>query len=109
MKKILLLSIICLPFFFSGCVKRSISTNIEIFGFVVDYDTSNPIEGVELTLIPSSRTTKTGSDGTFDFKNIEYRDQYTIQAVKSDYQTNRKNIFINSRERVEVSITLQKE
>ncbi len=108
MKKILLITTICLSFLLSGCAKKVVDTSISIYGTVVDAETNAPIQGVLLTLMPSSKNCYTGSDGTYQFEDL-YAQQYTITAQMIGYRTDRKTVNLTSGERSEVTFALKKE
>ena len=108
MKKILILAVLCLPIFFGSCAKKKVSTSISIYGTVVDADTHNPIQGVLLTLMPSSKNCYTGSDGSYQFPDLN-KQQYTITAQMGGYRTDRKTVTLNAGEKQEVTFALHKE
>lgn len=108
MKKLIYLAIISSTLLFTGCEQRIIDTSIAIFGTVVDADTSAPLQGALLTLMPSSKNRYTGSLGTYEFEDLEPR-QYTITVQMSGYRTDRKTVNLVSGEREEVTFALRKE
>ena len=108
MRKLLYLAVICFSLLFTGCEHRIIDTSIAIFGTVVDADTNAPLQGVLLTLMPSSKNRYTGSLGTYEFEDLEPR-QYTITAQMNGYRTDRKTVNLVSGEREEVMFVLHKE
>lgn len=108
MKKIFIIAVICLPFFLGGCAKKVVDTNISIFGTVVDAADNAPIQGVLLTLMPSSKNRYTGSDGTYEFEDLDAQ-QYTITAQMGGYKTDRKTVNLTAGEREEVTFALKKE
>lgn len=108
MKKIVLLAAICLPMLFSSCAKKVVNTSISIYGTVVDADTNAPIQGVLLTLMPSSKNRYTGSDGSYEFDDLNAQ-QYTITAQMGGYKTDRKTVNLTAGEREEVTFALHKE
>lgn len=108
MKKVLLLAAICLPMLFSSCAKKVVNTSISIYGTVVDAENNSPIQGVLLTLMPSSRNRYTGSDGSYQFEDLDAQ-QYTITAQMGGYKTDRKTVNLSSGDREEVTFALRKE
>lgn len=78
-----------------------------ISGTVIDVDTGDPIPQATVTLSPSGMNTYTGSDGHFEFLDLEER-QYTITVQKTGYQTNRKTVTTIAGGTVDVSLTLKK-
>lgn len=107
MKRILLLLIICLPFMCTSCVKRIVDTTITVYGTVIDLETQMPIEGVSVTITPGAKNKVTGSDGYFEFVDLENR-QYTLTAQKNGYSTDRKSITTVAGDNAEVTFLLKK-
>lgn len=64
-----------------------------IVGKVTDATTGEMLQGVIVTIIPGGFAKTTGSDGYFEFQNLEPK-QYEIQAHKSGYVTNTKYITV---------------
>ena len=93
----------------SSCTKESYdSINTTITGTVLDNESGDALGGVQITLLPGGRNTYSGSDGFFQFNDIEAQ-QYTIQAQKTGYRTERKTIHPNAGETCVVSINMWKE
>lgn len=90
-----------------ACTPIDIDMFSTISGTVVDADTTNPIEGVSVILSPTGRNAITGSDGYFEFSNLEAL-QYTITVQKNDYSTNRKTINAIAGETNDFTITMKK-
>lgn len=55
-----------------------------IYGVITDFATGNPVYAANVQLRPSGETTLTGSDGTYEFPNIE-DDNYSITVTKAEY------------------------
>ena len=108
MKKLVIFLTLCLPLVCTSCVKPIEDYSISIYGMVIDADTSEPLQGVLLTLIPSSKNCYTGSDGYYEFTDLEAQ-KYTITAQFSGYQTDRKMIILYEGEKQEVTFALRKE
>lgn len=75
-------------------------------GTVVDADTMEPIDGVSVLLSPSGKNKLTGSDGHFEFANLDAI-QYTITVQKSGYCTNRKLVNAIAGETTATTITME--
>ena len=80
-------------FLASSCVKEVEVTYGSIQGIVTNASTNEPIQGVNITLSPTGLSAVTGSDGRYEFTNLT-AGQYTVQGVKSGYESNTKNITI---------------
>ena len=64
-----------------------------IQGIVTDANTSEPIQGVNITLSPTGQSAVTGSDGRYEMSYI-HAGQYTVQGVKTGYESNTKSIVV---------------
>lgn len=108
MKKLILSILICLTFAgLSSCTHTEYDLYSSITGTVVDVESGEPIAQATVTLAPGSLNTYTGSDGQFNFKDIDAQ-QYTITVQKTGYEANRKTIEAPSGETINVSITMKK-
>ena len=76
-----------------GCEEELPKTTGSIYGIVCDVDNSEPIRGASVVLSPGNQTTVTGSDGHFEFLNLE-ASQYKIQVSASGYVTNSRQITV---------------
>lgn len=79
---------------FSTSCKKEVATG-KIQGLVTNYSTSEPIQGVNISLSPTGASAVTGSDGRYEFNNLE-PGNYTVQGTKSGFESNTKNITITS-------------
>ena len=101
MKKSLLLIAIMMATFalctMTSCEKVEEITNPtkygRIQGIVTNYTTNEPLQGVNISLSPSGLSAVTGSDGRYEFNNIEVG-QYTLQGMKTGFETNTKSIVV---------------
>lgn len=83
-------------FLFFGCLLTTCTKEVKygsIQGIVTNSSTNEPIHGVNISLSPTGLSAVTGSDGRYEFKDLE-AGQYTVQAVKEGYETNTKSINI---------------
>jgi len=95
MKKLnLFLGIICA---FAVCLVscQKEKTTGQIQGLVTNANTSEPIQGVNISLSPTGASAVTGSDGRYEFANLQ-PGNYTVQGVKAGYESNTKNISITA-------------
>lgn len=97
MKKVFLFAILAIMF--AGCTEDEYSLMGSINGTVTDVITGEPIKNVSLTLSPSGKSATTGSDGVFEFINLEAA-QYKIQARHNDYKTDTKTVVVVAGETV---------
>lgn len=102
------IAIILLLLIATSCSKKKeYNTFCTITGSVVDNDTSDAVPGATVTLSPSGKNTYTGSDGHFEFVDLD-ANQYTLTVQKSGYVTNRKTVTTEAGGTINVSITLNK-
>ena len=64
-----------------------------IIGKVTDSSTGEVMQGVTVTITPGGTSRTTGSDGYFEFRDLEPK-QYEIQARKNGYTTNNKTVTV---------------
>lgn len=107
MKKIFFLLIAAVSLTFNACDKVTYDAFANITGQVIDKDSQDAIDGASINLSPTGKSTFTGSDGYFDFQELEAQ-QYTITVQKTGYCTNRKTINAVAGESENITITLTK-
>jgi len=108
MKKItILLSFALLCGVFSGCSEDEYDMFATLYGVVSDHYTGDPLGSATVTLSPGGKTFVTGSDGRFEFNDLEPM-QYTITVQKTGYQTNRKTVTAVVGEKTPANIPLTK-
>ena len=78
-KKLAILTM--LLFSFASCEEVESIELGTIMGTVTDGTILEPLQGVSVTLSPTGKTITTGSDGKFEFREIE-AGQYTISVSK---------------------------
>ena len=66
-----------------------------IYGLVTNANTGQPVYGATVTLSPGNFSTTTGSDGRYEFVDLE-PGQYKIQVQATDYQANSSQIQVNA-------------
>ena len=95
MKRISLLgySLMVMMLLAVSCTKEPEILTGSIYGEVTDAQTGEPIRGVQVSLTPGGMATTTGSDGAYEFLNLDVA-QYQLQAQKTDYVTNTKRVSV---------------
>lgn len=73
----------------NSCTKKQYSVWGDVSGMITDAYDGTPLSGATVTLTPGGKNTLTGSDGYFEFLDLDAQ-QYTLQVTKHGYQTNRK-------------------
>ena len=77
----------------TSCEKEKPVATGKIQGIVTNSITGEPIKSVNISLSPTGLSAVTGSDGRYEFNNLE-PGQYTVQGMKEGYESNTKNITI---------------
>ena len=88
-----------------GCDPVTYDVFATVCGTVVNSDTMEPLEGVSVILSPSGKSKITGTDGYFEFAEVEAM-QYTLTVQKAGYSTNRKSVNAIAGETTDVTITM---
>lgn len=78
---------------FISCAKDEETFTGTITGKVTDATTGEVLQGATVTLNPTGSSRTTGSDGNFEFLNLDPK-QYEIQAKKNGYTTNSKSVTV---------------
>ncbi|MBQ3789259.1 MAG: carboxypeptidase regulatory-like domain-containing protein [Bacteroidales bacterium] len=67
-----------------SCTQDTEVTTGDIYGTVTDYATGEPVANANVKLKPTGETTLTGSDGTYEFRDLK-PDNYSLQLSKAGY------------------------
>ena len=95
-------------FLLQSCSKKQeYNTFCTISGTVIENNTGDPVAMATVTLTPSGKNTYTGSDGHFEFIDLD-ANQYTMTVQKTGYVTNRKTVTLSAGGTEIVSIALEK-
>lgn len=90
-----------------SCTKDEENTKGSIAGLVSEYGNANrPIAGVTMTLNGKGITKTTGSDGRYEFTDIE-PGTYTLQAQADKYQATTKQVTVNAGEKATCDFQLE--
>lgn len=76
-----------------SCTKEKTPETGSIQGIVTNSQNNEPIQGVNISLSPTGLSAVSGSDGRYQFNNLQ-PGNYTVQGVKSGFESNTKNITI---------------
>lgn len=106
MKKYRILYIICLLLIIS-CAKDIIDLSGSIEGIVKDNVTSEPLQGVSITLSPSGKSATTGNDGRYSFPELD-AGNYSIEFSKVGYEANKKEVTVIAGKPMQVDAMLNK-
>lgn len=92
MKKIFsFLIILCCTF--TSCSEDVVSTFGSVYGVIYDSSTASPLRSVSVNLSPGNMTYVTGSDGQYEFTDLE-AGQYKITIESEGYESNSRQITI---------------
>ncbi|GHV52292.1 hypothetical protein FACS1894181_15260 [Bacteroidia bacterium] len=100
---IALLSVLVLP----GCVDKIIPLTGSMHGIVKDADTSFPVEGCLVTIVPTGASVTTGADGMFSFQSLDPGD-YRVAVVNNSYMANSKIITVTAGYSLAADLLLEK-
>lgn len=95
-----------LGLFVASCAKDIVDINGSIHGVVKDYNTGALLSNCQVSLSPSGKSALTGSDGLFEFSDLE-QGSYTISISKAGYEEVSKTVSVVSGETTEVNIVLK--
>lgn len=76
-----------------ACTSSEEDTTGSIYGKVTDNKSGEVLQGVTITLTPGGLSRTTGSDGTYEFLDLEAQ-QYQVQAQKTGYVTDTKSVNV---------------
>lgn len=77
--------------------KEEVTTTGGIYGTVLDKEDGEPIRNAEISLSPSGKTTVVGSNGAYEFVNLE-AGMYTVNVQAEGYDHNSKTAKVVSGE-----------
>ena len=76
-----------------SCSKDEVEVYGGIYGTIRDALTGTPIYNAEISLSPGQRTTVSGTNGTYDFQNLESM-QYSLSVTASGYVYNTRQVNV---------------
>lgn len=104
MKKFLFLMIV--PFLlFTTCTEPAVETFGNIAGTVTDSHTRSPLAGVTVKITPTGSSQVTGSNGTFQFDNLDVQ-EYTISFSKNGYYSHEEKVSVKPGQSSAIQISL---
>ena len=107
MKRIINFFII-ITLFLASCTEEERDYTGNIQGIVTESGTTNPISGVQVSVVDLGASTTTGSDGQFRFSDLEAQN-YQLQFKKTGYITNTRNVNVLVGETAKCDMQLEKE
>lgn len=79
-----------------------------IYGMISDAQTNAPVAGAQVMLSPGNVTTVTGSDGHYEFQNLD-AGQYKLSVYAAGYSVNTRQVTVVSGESVICDMQLNEE
>ena len=107
MKRIINFFII-ISLFLASCTEEERDYTGNIQGIVTESGTTNPISGVQVSVVDLGTSTTTGSDGQFRFSELEAKN-YQLQFKKTGYITNTRNVNVLVGETTKCDMQLEPE
>lgn len=99
---------ILVSLFLASCTEEERDYTGNIQGIVTESGTTNPISGVQVSVVDLGASTTTGSDGQFRFCDLEAQN-YQLQFKKTGYITNTRNVNVLVGETAKCDMQLEKE
>ena len=88
-----------------SCARDEVSLTGDIAGIVKDRKTSETLQGCAVTLSPLGRTTTTGTDGRYEFKDLQ-PETYSLEFSKDGYEPDRKNVVVMAGQSATVDVMM---
>lgn len=105
MRKIYSLIVLFTIVLLSSCAKDEVNPFGNIYGVVLNSNTSEPIQGARLTLTPTGKSTVTGNDGSYEFVDLE-AGAYKVTVQADGYSSTLKNVTVVAGERAIGDVSL---
>lgn len=99
-------SAVLIAIFCISCAKDIVDVNGSIHGVIKDFNTGALITNCQVSLAPSGKSYVTGSDGIFEFGELEPA-TYTVSFSKAGYEDASKTVSVTSGEIASINITLK--
>lgn len=91
-----------------SCTEEERDYTGSIQGIVTESGTTTPLSGVQVNVVNLGISTTTGSDGQFNFNNID-ADNYQLQFKKNGYVTNMRSVNVRAGETARCDMQLEPE
>lgn len=106
MRKLYSLIVLFTIVLLSSCAKDEVNPFGNIYGVVVvNNNTSEPIQGARVTLTPTGKSTVTGSDGSYEFVDLE-AGSYKVTVQANGYTSTLKNVTVVAGEKAIGDVSL---
>ncbi|MBO5893590.1 MAG: carboxypeptidase-like regulatory domain-containing protein, partial [Alistipes sp.] len=98
--------LLCVAVLFIGCTEDEVPIFGDVYGTISNSETGEPVRNAEVILSPNNMSTVSGSDGHFEFRQLEAK-QYTISVSADGYESNSRQITIIPGQSVSCDIRLK--
>ena len=105
MRKLYSLIVLFTIVLLSSCAKDEVNPFGNIYGVVLNSNTSEPIQGARVTLTPTGKSTVTGNDGSYEFVDLE-AGSYKVTVQADGYSSTVKNVTVVAGERAIGDVSL---
>lgn len=89
-----------------SCSEEEVSVFGNIYGTITDSKSGEPVRNAEVIISPGNKTTVSGSDGHFEFNNLE-AGQYKIGVNANGYEYNSRQVTVVPGEGVPCDIRIK--
>lgn len=90
-----------------GCKPDPVDTTGSLSGTIRDAIDNSPLQGASVTLSPSGRTSVTGNDGHYQFRDVEMG-SYTVSVSKGDYESTSQSATVQVGQNTMLDFTLRR-
>ncbi len=110
MKLVKILTYVFSVLFVMGCEedKLDIEKFGTITGVILDSESYDPLQGVQVATSPASSSALTGDDGAFSFGKVA-EGEIAVTANKADYLTNSVSVAVYDDENTDITFYLEKD
>lgn len=93
--------------FISSCISTDVDVSSGLTGVVIDSDTSSPLSGCIVSIMPGNRSVSTNSEGFFDFGTLDMG-EYTVIVSLKDYGKSVTEVKLEALKPSHIEIALTK-
>lgn len=76
-----------------SCSEEEVSVFGNIYGTITDSKSGEPVRNAEVIISPGNKTTVSGSDGHFEFRDLE-AEQYKVSVEADGYEYNSRQVTV---------------
>lgn len=92
-----------------SCEEEEYTTKSTVYGVILESVDNTPVEGALVTNMTTGKNLITGSDGYYEFSNLQFNKTYKIYVEKDGYIPSTQSITPSElRDRIELNIRMTK-